>query len=170
MKKILVLAILMLSSVFVFATAPTDEIADAVYWWDLDTALSSADNFDSLKLITDSSTILTKFSPKKLYQYMLGVGRITGTSIDTMKIRVVGDAYGTGAGGVGDSFIYRLEIDSITSGSGEMILIPFGETFIGSKFDIKFIDYNTVGTTINYQINELYLYKRRAVTLRKLHE
>jgi len=162
MKKILIAVLLMVG--LTFAAAPANDIVDGAYMWDIGKVISDTSNFDSLKTAVDSSTILTKWIPEQGYEYMLAYAPITGTSVDSLDMDLMCDAYSSK-----DTLLYRTNLGSHTDDTdGSVILVPFGGTLIGSKFSLKWVATNG-GTALNAQLNTQILYRRRvSVIARRL--
>ena len=148
--KYLILLLLTIGVSSIFAVAPTDGTADSYYYWVIDDQEITVG--DTLS-ITDSITLLSHFSPKKGWEYVLSRDAFTGSGADSAKVAIVVDAYDASK-----NKYRRVSIDSATAAAGEDYIIPFGTTLFGKTFTVKLINYN--GGTVVIIPNNFFLTRR----------
>lgn len=141
-----------------YSANPTRTAADGMYEWSIDSMIDTNGAYDTLGA-TDSTSILTNWTPKSGYEYVIVFDAITGTNAATATLAWCLDSKSpTG------TLLYRTYVDSIvgaTTTAGEAVLLPIGTTCFGSKFTLKLWTYTTSGAQVI--INRLYLFKRRII-------
>lgn len=141
MNKILILALIVAAFVIgdpltTATTAPTSNIE-----WDRDTLLA-AGTLDTIKSSTDSMTFVSKLKLKNDWQYLLRIGTISGTGSDSVAFSLRADVYEMDTS---TTSCMSVTFDSCTTANGEIMLIPYGSEFLGSKITIKGIGYTGAG-------------------------
>lgn len=157
MKGLFFALVLVCASV-VQAAAPTDAAVDGNYQWNRDYTISSAVGLDTLSGDSETDTILSGFTPKQGWQYVLVVDTLSGTGKDSVKVAIQVECFDALA-----NSLYTLPIDSITDSTGVRAVVPFGGTLFGATYNIKAASYTDNGGEVI--INRAYLYKRRVKTL-----
>jgi hypothetical protein len=139
---------------FSFAAAPTGESVDANYIWEIDTTISDAAGFDTISG-DDSIVLAAKYTPEPGWQYILVNNAITeGSEAEfILNIAVLDED--------GDVLYVSSAVDTLTDDGGA-VLLPFGETLIGTRFRLVLVDGGAdVGTNV---LNTVKIYRRRLVT------
>jgi len=128
----------------------------------LDQDIDTNGAYDTLA-VADSTTVLTNFSPKFGWEYILQRDAFTGTGSDSIAIEVRIDCKDRNG-----AVYQRYVLDTMTASAGEDILIPFMSLFLGEQFDVKFRTIgNAQGAGTQTIINRLKLWRRRAQTTAK---
>ena len=169
MKKILFL----ITALALF-TVQSFAVTDAALEWAVDTAISSANGFDTLLAANDSSTLLEKTNTfgygnsvnKRGWTYYVVLGTLTGTSLDTSNLCISVDAYDKN-----DSLIGRAYSDTSVDRSGcYFFTLPInggdglcGNVFVGSKYRIKLLNQSAGTTTAETGINTIEIIRSRPV-------
>lgn len=134
------------------AAAPTMAAVNAAYSWELDTTISEA-AFDSING-DDSIVIAAKFYPEPGYEYVLVTGALTeGTEAEFMLNIACLDEDG-------DVMYVASAVDTLTDGGGA-VLLPFGQTAIGTFFKLVIVD--GAADEGNNLLNLTKIYRRHTV-------
>lgn len=140
MKKILTFVIILFSVVVINAAAPSNDVVDAVYYWDagsISDTLGAA--FDTV-VSTDSVILYNKKRFEPGWEYILTRRPITGTGTDSLYMKLILDALSEDG-----TLYYRTTIDSPMVAGGNSLLLPIGSSCYGEKFTIKVIGYTGNG-------------------------
>jgi hypothetical protein len=159
-KLIASLTVVLGAAFAVMAAAPTHAAVDGVYEWKIDTTIDADGAFDTLVSANDSTQLLNDWRPDQKWEYILVRDAITGTGSDSVQVEVRVDAYDASG-----NLLYRTAADSFTAADGEAILLDFGGTLFGHKFDIELSGNANIGSQVI--LNRFSIWQRRAVTVNK---
>jgi len=155
MKNIFsVLMLLVLSMAFAaHATAPSNSAVNTAYYWTLDTTITDSAAWDTLSG-DDSIVVCSKFFPKPGYEYILVTAALTegGEAEFVLNIACLDED--------GDVLYVSSAVDTLADGGGA-ILLPFGETLIGTFFKLVIVD-GAADTGTNL-LNTTKIYRRHTV-------
>lgn len=158
MRSILAGLVVLVAVFAAHSAAPTYATTNGVYEWKKDTTIDSDGAFDTLAA-TDSTTIVSGWTPDNAWEYILVRDPITGTGSDSVKVQVRMDCYD------GSNLIYSVYPDSFTAAAGEAVFLPIAGTAFGTKFTIKGVGYTDNGGQVI--LNRLAIWKRRPTTVSK---
>lgn len=122
------------ASIFGAVPASTDQVFEAK----IDTSVTW---IDTLKDATDSSAILSSWSPKETeWIYYIINKPITGYSSDSVKFKIYGYSYNSSG-----TLLSKQLIDTLVSDDSKAIRIPINTTMKGSTYTIKALSYTGNG-------------------------
>jgi len=110
----------------------------------------------------DTSIMFTDFVPTRGWEYILVRDAITGTGADSAYYYLQVDCKDAKRGNV----LYTANIDTIDGAAGVANIIPFGNTLIGTAFDIRLVGISG-STGFQAIVNRAMLYRRRPRTIFK---
>lgn len=123
--------------------------------------VSSAVEYDTLSG-ADTSVMFTDFTPIRGWEYVLVRDAITGTGSDSAYYYIRVDCKDAKRGNV----LYSVNTDTINGSTGTANTIPFGNTLIGTAFDVYLV--GVAGSTGGQVIlNRAGFWRRRPRTVFK---
>ncbi len=157
-NKIFMLALLA-GFVVSYAAAPTNDIVDGAYEWEVDTTISDADGFDSLEGDAGDSIVLAAaYYPEPGWEYILVTGATTEADEAEFILRVVCLDEDK------DALYTESAVDTLNDDGGA-ILLDFGGTLIGTYF-MLLLDDGAANSGVS-KVNTVKMYRRRVVTRNK---
>lgn len=158
MKNVIFILGLLLTMVFaVNGAAPTANADEGNYIWELDTTISDAAEFDSI-VGDDSIVVAAKYKPQAGWEYILVTNALTeGAEAEFILNIACLDEDG--------DVLYVLSAVDTLNDDGGAVLLPFGQTAIGSAFKLVLVDGGadlSAGGTAN-DLNTVKIYRRRTV-------
>lgn len=160
MKKLITAMAVLLASAFVSNAEVLNGIDGndygAMYIVELDRTISEG-VYDTINGATDSTYILKNFVPDPGWEYILAYSALTdggdGDPVFIVHVRCEDED--------GDLIYYDDTGDTLST-SGGAVDLEFGESLIGSQYDV-IIDAGAANGAANHLLNILKLYKRRTV-------
>lgn len=133
MKTLFVLLVLVLSGLVYSQGAPAANEYGFPYDFELDRNISNG-LLDTLQGSSDSVTLLNRVTFSDAYDYILRVGVTTGSGSDSVEGILRIDYFGN----AGDTtFIYSTSFDTVSTATGEAILLPINRSGWSKKATVK---------------------------------
>lgn len=153
------MAALLICAVWAHAAAPTFTADDAVYEWELDTAISTSTSFDSLEGTADTVTLLdSTWTADLRWDYVLTRDAFVASGDSVVAIVQVDCFYG-------NNLIYSYAVDTCTAEAGEAVHMSFGGVNFGNRYRVRLMAATDNGAKT--VINRVYMWRRRPVTIMK---
>lgn len=161
-KTLLTIGLILAFAGITQAAAPTYAAVDGVYEYGIDTVISSSTSYDTIIGSADSTTLVTKRTFDKGWEYILVRDAITGNGSDSV-LQYVSVRCFDGSG----NQIYSVNVDSCTAAAGQAILLPIGGSLFGVTYTIKYkATTGAGGQCIN---NRIAIWKRRPIHIEKAY-
>jgi len=163
MKKYF-LAILMVVALVgaAYSAAPAVSATNGNYIWQLAQTISADAAFDTLKgaaTPADSVMMAENFVPRVGWEHILVTDTTSGGSTDSSTASVIikcKDAAGNA--------LYEVAADTLgVTAVGEAVLLPFGSTAIGHKFNVILRAVAATDRGTGFIVNRAYIYRRKVV-------
>jgi hypothetical protein len=153
MRYFFMLFALLFAVMAAHATAPANSAVNTNYVWELDTTITDSAGWDTLNG-DDSIVVCAKFYPKPGYEYILVTAALTeGSEAEfILNIACLDED--------GDVLYVATAVDTLADDGGA-ILLPFGESLIGTFFRLVIVDGAAdVGENL---LNTTKIYRRHTV-------
>jgi len=98
--------------------------------------------FDTLSGADSTTLLASTVSLDPNWQYILRVGKTTGSGSDSVSIIVRQDFYH------GTTLIYSVNVDTINTATGESIILPFARSDYSDKTGLKYISTEANGGVV----------------------
>ncbi len=155
MKKLLVILLLLAFGVYASTNAPTRRGVDGDYQYEM-ARIWTPSSGDSIILDTldgaDSVRLMDNFGPRGGWEYVLQSGYLSGDSAANTIVQVVVKSY-TNV----DSLLASDVVDTIAA-SNRLVVIPFGQTLFGQRFDVWLKSLNASDETV---FENMIMWRRR---------